>query len=148
MLLYDYDDLLNNDLIRIYDKPEEEGEIGEFESYEVVPIDSIKNSVFNPVGMDLLRQKNQPPKSPPPSYLPSKKDTNVEQLEIGTTAVAPGSIRMCLYRYVYIWQRNGRSYWAYLTFVNRRSIAGWRWAGYRWVYFGVDLRSIDSFVCY
>jgi hypothetical protein len=33
------------------------------------------------------------------------------------------------------------------VFVGRNSVAGWRWNGFRWVYFGVDLRRIDSFVC-
>lgn len=148
MFFYDYDDLLNNDFVRIYDKPEEEGEIGEFESYEMVPINPVNHSTLNPIGLDLMRQKNQPPKSPPPSYLPAKTDDKVKKYGPSTKAVDPGSIRRCLYRFVYIWQRNGRSYWAYLTYVGRRSIGGWRWTGYRWVYFGLDLRKIDSFMCY
>lgn len=62
--------------------------------------------------------------------------------------VSPGSIRPCLYKFTYIWQRNGRSYWAFPTRIDRRSLSGWRWLGRRWVYFGIDLRRIDSFICY
>ncbi|WP_309472246.1 hypothetical protein [Paenibacillus sp. YN15] len=62
-------------------------------------------------------------------------------------AVDPGSIAACRFRYVYIWQRNGDEYWAYLTFVGRNSVAGFRWIGFTWVYFGLDLRFIDQFVC-
>jgi hypothetical protein len=67
---------------------------------------------------------------------------------VGAYAVDPGAIRRCLYRYVYIWLENGRSFWAWLTFVGRTSVAGWRWNGYRWVYFGIDLSDIEAFVCY
>jgi hypothetical protein len=42
----------------------------------------------------------------------------------------------------------GEQFWAWLVYVGRRSAAGWRWTGYRWIYFGVDLRNIESFVCY
>ncbi|PZE20861.1 hypothetical protein CBW46_011155 [Paenibacillus xerothermodurans] len=85
------------------------------------------------------------PGSPPPSFVPS-------QPQVGAYAVDPGSIRRCLYRYVYIWQDNGQQYWIYLTFVGRRSIAGYRWHGYGavgvWLYFGLDLRRIDQFACF
>lgn len=63
-------------------------------------------------------------------------------------AVDPGAIAGCRYRFVYIWQTNGRSYWAYLTFVGRNSAAGYRWSGFNWVYFGIDLRFIEQFYCY
>ncbi|MCZ8515565.1 transporter [Paenibacillus filicis] len=57
-----------------------------------------------------------------------------------------------MFRYVYIWQTNGEAYWMYLTHVGRTSIAGFRWYGTGpfgfWIYFGLDLRRIDSFVCY
>lgn len=98
------------------------------------------------------------PMGPPPSYIPSKNDKNVQSLGKNlppagpgtpqTKAVSGGSIKPCLYRYTYIWQTNGRSYWAYITRVDPRSISGWRWLGFRWVYFGVDTRKIDYFVCY
>lgn len=66
----------------------------------------------------------------------------------GAKAVSGGSLRPCLYKFTYIWQRNGRSYWAYITRIDARSVSGWRWLGWRWVFFGVDTRRIDSFVCY
>lgn len=91
------------------------------------------------------------PMGPPPAYMPAKNDKNVQSLGYGnqqTKSVSGGSIRPCLYRYTYIWQTNGRSYWAYITRVDPRSISGWRWLGFRWVYFGVDTRRIDYFVCY
>lgn len=81
------------------------------------------------------------PGGPPPSFTPSKSGPQLK-------AVEPGAIRFCRYRYSYIWLDNGRSFWAWLTFVGRRSVAGWRWNGRRWVYFGIDTRRIESFVCY
>lgn len=116
---------------------------------------------------------NVPPIAGPPPYTPSPKDKNVQfmkepnqqggflpgspfgppgQLQKAgspsTKVVGPGSIRPCLFKFTYIWQTNGISYWAYITQVDRFSISGWRWRFGRWVYFGLDLRRIDSFVCY
>lgn len=93
------------------------------------------------------------PMGPPPSYIPSQKDAGVQHSTYNSgqgnlKSVSSSSIKFCMHRYTYIWQKNGRSYWAYLTRVDNRSVSGWRWAGFRWVYFGVDLRRINSFVCY
>lgn len=90
--------------------------------------------------------QGQMPPGPPPTYTPNKN----MQLQGGNPslkAVDSGAIRFCRYKYTYIWETNGRSYWAYITFVGRRSISGYRWTGRRWVYFGLDLRRIESFVC-
>ncbi|PRR80199.1 hypothetical protein [Clostridium vincentii] len=99
---------------------------------------------FNPPGM---------PKSPPPNYMPSKKDKGVESFSqggggIGTKTVSANSIRICLFKYTYIWEVNGRSYWAFLFNVDKVSLSGFRWLGRNWVYFGINLKRIDSFVCY
>jgi hypothetical protein len=93
------------------------------------------------------------PTSAPPSFTPSQSqaysfDGGGGGGQYGVYAVDPGAIRPCLYRYVYIWPRWGRGFWAWLTFVGRRSVAGWRWNGRRWVYFGMDTRQISSFYCY
>lgn len=90
-----------------------------------------------------------PPSAPPPSLNPSKNQPHVQSYSgLSTKAIESGAIRPCKYRYVYIWLRNGMSFWAWLNYVGRKSISGWRWTGYRWVYFGMDLRRIDSFICY
>lgn len=85
------------------------------------------------------------PQSPPPSFIPQKSSASL-------FAVDPGSIRRCVFRYVYIWQDNGDQYWMYLTHVGRNSISGFRWFGYGpfgfWLFFGLDLRRIDQFSCF
>ena len=60
-------------------------------------------------------------------------------------AIDAGAIKPCKYMYVYIWLENGTSFWAWLTYVGKRSVAGYKWNGNRWVYFGTDLRCIQSF---
>ena len=70
-----------------------------------------------------------------------------QQQQVGTFAVDPGSIRGCLFRYTYVWLNNRQQFWYYPTFVGRTSISGWRWTGFNWVFFGVDLRQIQSFTC-
>lgn len=71
----------------------------------------------------------------------------IPNISSATKAVNDGSIRPCLCRYTYIWEIDGDSYWAFITDVGYYSISGCRWTGNEWVYFGVDLRQIDSFVC-
>jgi hypothetical protein len=85
-----------------------------------------------------------PPSGPPPSFVPQQTQTQ----GIGVYAIDPGAIRPCTFRYVYIWLNTGENFWAWLVFVGRRSAAGWRWTGFRWIYFGVDLRNIESFTCF
>ena len=84
-----------------------------------------------------------PPTSPPPSYVPAQ----TQALHAGTFAVDPGSMRRCLFRYTYIWMRNRQQFWFYPIFLGRNSVAGWRWTGFRWMYFGLSLRDIESFTC-
>ncbi len=86
------------------------------------------------------------PSGPPPSYIPQLQTRARGGAEL--YAVDPGAIRGCLYRFTYVWLRNGRSFWFFPTYVGRESIAGYRWNGYRWNYYGTDLRRITSFQCY
>jgi hypothetical protein len=88
------------------------------------------------------------PYGPPPDFIPTRPQTQDSLGGIGIQAVDPGAIRPCTFRFVYIWLTNRRAFWAYLTYIGRRSAAGFRWNGRRWVYFGIDLRRIDSFYCY
>ncbi|WP_440895618.1 hypothetical protein ACS127_13815 [Amphibacillus sp. Q70] len=85
-------------------------------------------------------QQSGPPTSPPPNFTP-------EQSQFQTFAIDPGGIRGCLFRFTYIWLRRD-AFWFYPTFVGRTSIAGFRWTGFRWVYFGIDLNQIQSFQCF
>ena len=80
-----------------------------------------------------------PPPGPPPTFVPTQ--------QLQTFAVDPGGIRGCLFRYTYVWLTNRQQFWFYPVFVGRSSVAGWRWTGFRWVYFGIDLRRIQSFTC-
>jgi hypothetical protein len=111
------------------------------------PGDGPGGGPFGPGG-----QQGGVPSGPPPSFTPSKNQAQIQGFGapggIGVQAIDPGAIRRCRFRYVYIWLRNGNSFWAWLTFVGRRSISGYRWNGRRWVYFGIDLRRIDAFICY
>jgi len=85
-----------------------------------------------------------PPTSPPPSFVPAQ----TQAMQAGTFAVDPGSMRRCLFRNTYIWMRNRQQFWFFPIFLGRNSVAGWRWTGFRWMYFGVDLRQIESFTCF
>lgn len=89
---------------------------------------------------------NIPPQAPPP-FIPSKTGLGVQK-NFAIANVSPKSIIPCRFKFTYIWQRNGRSYWAFITNVDRYSISGWRFMFFRWVYFGLDLKRIDSFICY
>jgi hypothetical protein len=81
------------------------------------------------------------PTSPPPSFVPS------EQRAI-TFALDPGAVFPCRFRFSYIWPRRGQSFWAWIVFIGRRSLAGYRWTGRNWVYFAMDLRDIRNIQCF
>jgi hypothetical protein len=86
------------------------------------------------------------PTSAPPNFIPPQPKT--QQFGATPLAVDPGAIKPCLYRFVYIWPRRGNGFWAWLTFVGPRSVAGFRFERNRWRYFGMDLRDISSFSCF
>jgi len=88
-----------------------------------------------------------PPSGPPPTFTPQEQSTGARG-GVGVFAVDPGSIRGCLFRFTYVWLRNGRGFWFYPTYVGRQSVAGWRWNGWRWSYYGTDLDRISSFQCF
>lgn len=104
------------------------------------PHNNPHNNQYNP---NMGGNKDRPPMGPPPNTIPKQSKT-----KSGAKAVDPGSMRPCLYRYTYIWLKNGNSFWAWLNYVGKNSIAGWRWKRFYWVYFGMDSKKIDSFVCY
>jgi hypothetical protein len=93
-----------------------------------------------PPGTPPQQQTGGPPSTPPPPFEP-------QQSQFQTFAVDPGGIRGCLFRFTYIWAIRD-AFWFYPTFVGRTSIAGFRWIGNRWVYFGIDLNRIQSFQCF
>jgi hypothetical protein len=100
---------------------------------------------FGPPGQGPSGQPGQggptsgPPTSPPPSYVPQQQAT--------AFAVDPGGIRRCLFRFTYIWLRGNEQFWFFPIFVGRNSVSGYRWTGFRWMYFGISLRQIQSFTC-
>jgi len=79
----------------------------------------------------------------PPAVIPPRPSS----AQAGTFAVDPGAIRRCLFRFVAIYPDFGRPFWAWLVFVGRRSASGYRWTGFRWVPFGIDLDRITYFQC-
>ncbi|SHE40003.1 hypothetical protein [Clostridium fallax] len=149
----------SKEFFRFYDNDEGIDEVGEYEvdiPFTYTP--ELRNDNSNdekrpyPFNNPNTNMKlNIPPAGPPPFSTPSKNNQKVQKLNLSSPSqqkISSNSLRPCLYRFTYIWQRNGFSYWAFLTSIDRRSISGWRWIGFRWVYFGVDLRRIDSFICY
>ncbi|MFC5446819.1 hypothetical protein [Paenibacillus aestuarii] len=86
----------------------------------------------------------QAPSSPPPSFIPQKP---VSATGGAAFAVDPGGIRRCMFRFTYVWMSNGQSFWFFPVFVGRNSVTGFRWTGFSWMYFGVDLRFIEAFTC-
>jgi hypothetical protein len=97
-----------------------------------------------PPNLEVPDSKGLPPGPPPPSA-PTKQ---AQVAGYQTYAVDQGSIRRCVNRYIYIWPRRGGGFWAWLNYIGRKSVSGYKWNGYRWVYFGMDLMEIDSFECY
>jgi len=83
--------------------------------------------------------RNDAPRTPPPDYVPARARAS--------RAVDPGAISGCLNSFMYVWLTNGQAFWMFPTFVGRRSISGFRWSRFGWVYTGFDLRLVESFFC-
>ncbi|WP_018757601.1 hypothetical protein [Paenibacillus terrigena] len=98
---------------------------------------------FFPGGSPQGPSGTQAPTSPPPQFTPA-----MPQAQAGVFAVDPGAISRCLFRNTYVWLNNGQQFWFFPVFVGRDSVAGFRWNGFFWMYFGVDLRQIASFTCF
>lgn len=101
---------------------------------------------FGPPGSSPAQQGG--PSTPPPNFTPTKNTQSAKGAGASVKFVDPGAIRPCVYQFIYIWPTREPGFWAWLTYVGRRSVAGFRWNGRRWVYFGMDLRRIESFQCY
>ncbi|EIT84521.1 hypothetical protein A374_14365, partial [Fictibacillus macauensis ZFHKF-1] len=97
-------------------------------------------------GQNQHSQQAYPP-GPPPTTIPSSTTHSSGQGSPSVYAVDPGAISPCLYQYVYLRLTNGQGFWAWLTYVGRQSVAGFRWSNRRWNYFGLDTNMISSFVC-
>ena len=57
-------------------------------------------------------------------------------------------LRLCTYRYTYLWLRNGKSFWCYPTYVSNNTVSGWKWKNYRWKFFSMPIRKVSNFYCY
>lgn len=88
-------------------------------------------------------QQQAAPTSPPPNYTP--KLANVPTPNLST--VEFGIINPCIFKYTYLWLKNGDEFWSYLVYISRTAIAGWRYQGGRWVYFTLDLSDLRNFTC-
>ena len=81
------------------------------------------------------------PTSPPPSFVPVEP-------RVAPFALESGAVSPCRFRFSYVWPRRREPFWAWITFVGRRSFAGFRWTGRRWVSFGMDLREVRFIECF
>lgn len=79
------------------------------------------------------------PKNPPPNYTP-KIPTSVSSIEYNI-------ISPCVYKYTYLWLKNGESFWSYIVYVGKRAVSGWRYKRGRWIHFSSHLKQIKNFTC-
>jgi hypothetical protein len=122
-----------------------ENDIYELETQDL-PLECPYRQIFLDFG---LYRSPQGPQGQPPSAPPNFTPEEPQAQQFGATPfVDQGAIKPCVFRFVYIWPRRGNGFWAWLTFVGRRSVSGFRWSGNRWRYFGMDLRDIRSFRCF
>ncbi|WP_243159295.1 hypothetical protein [Clostridium sp. cel8] len=101
--------------------------------------------VIPPVFMP--RQRQLTPPGPPPDQISEAEMQSQLAKSSGIKSVNQKSIRPCLFRFVYIWPKRGKGFWSWLTYVGKKSVSGYRWYRRRWVYFGMDLKEIKSFIC-
>ncbi|MCI1694377.1 hypothetical protein [Aneurinibacillus aneurinilyticus] len=87
----------------------------------------------------------QPPMQPPtlpPTYIPQQSQA------YSTLAIAPGSLRLCLFRWTYVWLSNGDQFWIWPFSVRQQTVTFFRhipFFGY--TLGGLDTRRIAYFIC-
>lgn len=82
------------------------------------------------------------PTSPPPPFIPS------QQQALNAKAVAPGSLRLCLFRWTYVWLSNGEQYWIWPFRIRQQTVMFYRYVPFfGYSIGGLDTRRIDSFIC-
>lgn len=85
------------------------------------------------------------PTSPAPNYIPEKPQKAAQGAGFTSYLVEAPSMVGCRGRWVYIWPTHGGpGYWLFLVYVGNQSIAGFLATG---MYFGLDTKYIDAFVC-
>jgi len=62
-------------------------------------------------------------------------------------AQSPWGLQNCLYRFTYLWLRNGDNFLFFLTTVGHEVIYGYRFFGGRWNHYSVPLSAINFFHC-
>ena len=53
----------------------------------------------------------------------------------------------CVYKYTYVWLKNGEQFWFYPTSVQYGAVTGYRKVGDFWTFYGFDSRLIDEVSC-
>lgn len=82
------------------------------------------------------------PTSPPPAFVPQ------QQPGLSTQAVAPGSLRLCLFRWTYVWLSNGDQFWIWPFSIRQQTVIFYRYTPFfGYSIGGLDTRRIDSFLC-
>ena len=90
---------------------------------------------------------NIPPQSSPPPFIPSKTEISNSGNSV-VKDITTENMKDCFNKFTYVWQLNGRSYWAYITSCDKKSLSGWRFIAFKWIYFGVDLSKIECYISY
>lgn len=86
--------------------------------------------------MALLPPPGSPaqPLPPPPDFIPPYP-------------ILPSYIVDCMFNYTYVWLWNGESFWFYPISVEYGAVAGYRWNGLAWFFYGTDPRFIRAVSC-
>jgi len=79
------------------------------------------------------------PTNPPPSTIPKQQP--------GSLSIDPGALRGCLYRDTYLRLVNRTSFWFHPTYIDYFTTTGFKWDGYAWIPWRIDLDRIISFQC-
>ncbi|MBC2581728.1 hypothetical protein HGI79_15790 [Clostridium sp. DJ247] len=69
-------------------------------------------------------------------------------IDVSGLTINADSLKTCMHKLIYIWFRDGINFWAWISFIGGGHAAGWRWNSQNWIKFEIDLRKVDTFICY
>ena len=70
---------------------------------------------------------SRPPAGPPPPFTPSKTQAIYESFGGGSGSfmiIDSSVIQTLMFRYVYIWLKDGKEFWAWINFVDNNFVGG------------------------
>jgi hypothetical protein len=85
-----------------------------------------------------------PPTDAPPNSIPIKSKC-FNNINLAGLSIHGDVLKPLMFKKIYMWLRDGTEFWCWISYICGSHLGGFRWDGYHWVNFEIDLRKIDVY---